>query len=186
MGKVIFQSMVSLNGFFEGDHKETDWHHVDEEFINYSEALLSGVDILLFGRITYELMLSYWPTPTALAQEPGVAAKMNSLPKIVFSTTMEQAGWNNTRVVKNNISKEIDDLKSQGKIMAIFGSSNLALTFIKERLIDEFRVVINPIALGGGTPLFNGIDKSLQLDLKKTATFRSGNIMLFYEPCNEK
>lgn len=187
MRKVIFQMMVSLDGFFEGPNGEIDWHNVDEEFNEYSADLLSSVDALLFGRVTYELMTSYWPTPSATSDDPIIANKMNSLPKIVFSKTLEKAEWENTRLVKENIGEEILNLKQQpGKDLAILGSSNLAATFIQLGLIDEYRIIVNPVVLGKGNPLFQGILDKLNLKLLKTKAFRSGNVLLCYQPAKKE
>lgn len=184
--KVIFQMMVTLDGFFEGPNREIDWHNVDQEFNDYAIDLLNHVDVLLFGRVTYELMASYWPTPSATTDDPIVADKMNSLSKIVFSKTLEKADWNNTRLVKENIPEEISKLKQslpgQDKDLAIFGSSDLALTFIQHNLIDEYRIIVNPIVLGKGKTLFKGLKDKLDLKLLKTKTFNSGNVLLYYVP----
>lgn len=175
--------MISLDGFFEGPNREIDWHNVDEEFNEYAIDLLDNVDVLLFGRVTYELMANYWPTLSATTDDPIVASKMNSLPKIVFSRTLEKADWNNTRLVKENIAEEVSKLKQQpGKDLAIFGSSDLALSFIKLSLIDEYRIIVNPLVLGEGKSLFKGISDKLTLKLLKTKTFNSGNVLLYYQP----
>lgn len=173
--------MVSVDGFFEGSDRDISWHNVDTEFNEYAIDLLNKVDTLLFGRITYELMESYWPNEYAIANDPIVAAKMNNLPKIVFSRSMMTSKWSNSRLIKENIAEEIRKLKQErGKDMAILGSSNLALTFIEHHLIDEYRIMINPIALGKGNTLFQGLRSKLNLKLLRTRTFKSGNIMLCY------
>ncbi len=183
MRKIILSNLVSLDGYFEGPNREIDCHNVDEEFNEYAIDFLNSVDTLLFGRVTYQLMASYWPTPTAIANDPIVAEKMNSLPKIVFSRTLEKVEWKNTRLVKEAIAEEISKLKQQpGKDSAIFGSSDLALTFIQHGLIDEYRIIVNPVVLGNGKPLFKGIKDRLNLKLLKTKVFRSGNVCLYYEP----
>lgn len=183
MRKLLFQMMVTLDGFFEGPNRGIDWHNVDDEFNEYAMDLLNNVDALLFGRVTYELMASYWPTASAVANDPIVAGKMNNLPKIVFSHTLERVEWNNTRLVKKNTADEISKLKRQpGKDLAIFGSSDLAVTLIPVDLIDEYRIIVNPVVLGNGKPLFKGIRSTLELKLLKTRTFRSGNVLLCYEP----
>jgi dihydrofolate reductase len=92
MRKVISQMMVTLDGFIEGPNQEIDWHIVDKEFNNYAIDLLNNVDALLFGRNTYELMARYWPTEQAITENPVVAQKMNSLSKIIFSTTLDKVG----------------------------------------------------------------------------------------------
>ena len=183
MRKVIFQMMVSLDGFFEGPNRELDWHPVDKEFNEYAIDLLNNVDVLLFGRITYEMMAKYWPSSEAILNDPKVAGKMNNLSKIVFSKTMGKAEWKNTRLVKDNIEKELIDLKNQaGKDMAILGSSNLALSLMRAGLIDEYRIIISPLVLGKGKSLFTGIHGKLNLKLLKSKTFKSGNLLLHYQP----
>lgn len=181
MRKVIIFNMVTLDGYFEGPNKEIDWHVVDEEFNEFAIEQLNSVDVLLFGRVTYELMAGYWPTPDATTNDPVVAGKMNSIPKIVFSKTLNKVEWQNTRLVKENFAEEIRKLKQQpGKDMIIFGSSDLAVTFIGQRLIDEYRIMVNPVILGNGKPLFKGLPQKLDLKLQKTRTFRSGNVLLYY------
>lgn len=182
MRRIIFQMMISVDGYFEGLNKEIDWHHVDEEFNDYAIDLLNSLDLLVFGRVTYDLMASYWPTPHAIQHDPVVAEKMNSLNKIVFSKTLSSAEWKNTRLVKENIVEEISNLKQQpGKDIAIFGSSDLCLTLIPANLIDHYRIIVNPVVLGSGKTLFKGIKDKLQLKLIKTRPFLSGNIMLYYQ-----
>ncbi len=183
MRKVIFAMLTSLDGFFEGPNREIDWHNVDKEFNEYAIDFLNSVDALLFGRVTYQLMASYWPTATAIENDPMVADKMNSLPKIVFSRTLDKVEWRNTRLVKENIAEEVSKLKQQpGKDLAIFGSSDLALTSIQHGLIDEYRIMVNPVVLGNGKSLFKGIRERLNLKLLKTQTFASGNVLLYYQP----
>ena len=183
MRKVILFLMVSLDGYFEGPNQEIDWHNVDAEFNEFALSQTNDVDTLLFGRVTYQLMASYWPTEAAKYDDPAVAERMNSLPKIVFSRTLDSVEWNNTRLIKDNVVEEITKLKQQpGKDIAIFGSSNLCVSLIKMGLIDEFRIMVNPIVLGDGHPLFNGLGGKLNLKLLKTKTFNSGNVLLYYQP----
>ncbi|MGA3245339.1 MAG: dihydrofolate reductase family protein [Bacteroidota bacterium] len=183
MRKVIFQMMVTLDGYFEGPNRDIGWHNVDAEFNDYAIDLLDNVDTLLFGRVTYQLMASYWPTPAALTNDPIVAEKMNTLSKIVFSKTLDSADWKNTRLVRENIAEEVTKLKrGPGKDMAIFGSSDLALTFIRHGLTDEYRIFVNPVVLGGGKPLFKGLDDKIRMKLIRTKTFGSGNVLLCYQP----
>ena len=106
MRKLFVFNLVTLDGYFEGPNREIDWHNVDAEFNEYAIDMLNSVDALIFGRVTYELMASYWPTPDVIKNDPIVAEKMNTLPKIVFSRTLEKVEWNNTRLVKANIEEE--------------------------------------------------------------------------------
>jgi dihydrofolate reductase len=183
MRKVLFQMLISLDGYFEGPDREIDWHNVDSEFNDYAINNLNNAGILLFGRITYELMAGYWPTEHATTDDPVVAGKMNSLPKIVFSKTRSSVEWNNTTLVKDNFLEEVLKLKQQqGKDMVIFGSSDLAVTFMEHDLIDEFQIFITPVILGKGKPLFSGIKDRYKLKLLSTRTFGSGNVLLCYQP----
>jgi dihydrofolate reductase len=183
MRKIILQTLITLDGYYEGPNKEIDWHNVDAEFNDFAIAFLNTIDTILFGRVTYQLMADYWPTADALKNDPVIAERMNNLSKIVFSKTMKNAEWNNTQVFKGNIPYEIKKLKQQsGKDIAIFASSELALTFIPHRLIDEFRILVNPVVLGCGKPLFKGLNERLKLKLLNTKTFNSGNVLLYYEP----
>jgi dihydrofolate reductase len=187
MRKVFLFMMVTLDGFFEGPNQEIDWHNVDEEFNEFAIHQLNDVDSLLFGRVTYQLMASYWPTQSAKENDPIVADKMNTVPKIVFSKTLDKAEWNNSRLVKENIAEEVSKLKQQqGRDLAIFGSSDLAASLLQMGFIDELRIMVNPVVLGNGKPLFKGIDEKLNLKLLKTKTFRSGNVLLYYQPINNE
>jgi len=187
MRKIIFQMMVSLDGYFEGPNKELDWHLVDDEFNDYASDLLSSVDTLLFGRVTYQLMASYWPTPTAKTNDPLIAEKMNNLPKIVFSKTLAKVEWNNTRLVKENAAEEISKLKREpGKDMAIFGSSDLTVSLMSSGLIDEYRIFVNPVVLGSGKALLKGLKDRLYLNLIRTRIFKSGLVLLCYKSGRRK
>jgi dihydrofolate reductase len=179
--------MMTLDGFFEGPAKwEIGWHNVDAEFNEFSIDQLNATDLLLFGRVTYEGMASYWPTPAAMEDDPEVADKMNSIAKIVFSRTLEKADWNNTRLIHSNTVEEVLKLKRlPGKDMAIFGSANLASTLIKQGLIDEYRIIVNPIVLGKGTALFGGISDQIKLKLVSARAFKSGNVLLRYRPVQD-
>lgn len=183
MRKVRFFMLISVDGYFEGPEKELNWHNVDEEFNEFAIDQLDSVDTLLFGKVTYEMMASYWSTPAAKSDDPIVAEKMNTIDKIVFSKTLSSAAWQNTRLIKGNFVDEITRLKQKpGKDLIIFGSSDLAVTFIENDLIDEYRIMINPVALGGGKPLFKGIPNKLNLKLINSKIFKSGNVLLYYTP----
>ncbi len=183
MRKVIFFMFTSLDGYFEGPERDINWHNVDDEFNEFAIQQTGEFGALLFGRVTYGLMASYWPTESAERDDPIVAGLMNSMPKFVFSKTLEKVEWNNTRLIKENIAEEVLKLKQQpGKDIGIFGSSDLAVTLMAHNLIDEHRIMVNPIVLGEGKPLFKGIKDKTSLKLIKTKTFRSGNILLYYEP----
>jgi dihydrofolate reductase len=183
MRKVFMFNLVSLDGYFEGPNRDISWHNVDAGFNEYAVDMLNSVDTLLFGRVTYDLMAGYWPTPDAIKNDPIVAEKMNSLPKIVFSRALDKVEWNNTRLVKDNIEEEIKKMKKlSGKDMVILGSGSIVSELASLGLIDEYRIMVNPVVLGQGTPLFKGIKDKLNLKLIKTKTFGNGNVLLYYEP----
>ncbi|MBS4539464.1 dihydrofolate reductase [Clostridium sp. D2Q-11] len=181
MRKIILQSMITVDGRFAGPKGDISWHNVDEEYNHYALNFLSSLDTLLFGRVTYELMQSYWPTTYAIENDPRIAKYMNSLSKIVFSKTLDKVTWNNTKLFSDILVEEITELKQlSGKDMAILGSSKLANAFIKYDLIDEFRIIVNPLVLGQGISLFQGLQSQLNLKLLKAEAFQSGNVLLQY------
>ena len=186
MRKLITFNMVTLDGFFEGPNGEIDWHNADnQEFNEFAIEQTSSFDTLLFGRKTYQMMASYWPTETAVNSDPIIADLMNRLSKIVFSRTLQTSEWNNTRLIRESAQKEIMNLKSQpGKDMAIFGSANLISTLME--VIDEHRVMVNPILLGRGKPLFKDSDNQVRLNLVSVRPFDSGNVLLSYQPVKEQ
>jgi dihydrofolate reductase len=178
MRKVIVSNLMSLDGFFEGPNHELDWFVVDEEFFAYARDMLRGVDTILFGRKTYQHMADYWPS--APAEE--IADQMNNLPKIVFSRTLESAEWQNSTLVKNDAVAEISKLKQlPGKDMVILGSASLASFLLQRGLIDEYRVILNPVLLGSGSPLFQDVKQRLRLKLSRTKLFGSGVVVLYYQ-----
>ena len=185
MRKLFAFNMVTLDGFFEGPNGEIDWHNADnEEFNEFAIEQTGEVDTLLFGRKTYQLMASYWPTETAINADPIVADLMNRLSKFVFSRTLESVEWNNTRLIHENAQNEIKELKTQqGKDMAIFGSANLISSIMD--VIDEHRVMVNPILLRRGEPLFKNTGDKIKLQLVNARRFNSGNVLLTYRPFEE-
>ncbi len=183
MRKLYLFNMISVDGLFEGQNKwELDWHKVDAEFQEFAIKQLNSTDILLFGRTTYEGMASYWSSPDAIKDDPIIAKKMNSIPKIVFSKILKKAEWINTKLINNNSAEEISKLKQQiGGDIGIFGSADLASNLINDHLIDEFRIIVSPVILAKGNPLFNKINKRINLQLSKTKIFGNGNVLLYYD-----
>ena len=160
---------------------------LDDEFIGEAIDLLNSVDTLLFGRVTYQMMAAYWPTPAGIEDDPIIAERMNNLPKIVFSPTLETVEWENSRLVKGNIAEEVEKLKGQaGKDMAIFGSSDLAVALAKFGLIDEYRIIVNPVVLGSGKTLLQGFNERLKLKLMEVKQFSSGTVLLCYQPLQKE
>ncbi|MCI0712102.1 MAG: dihydrofolate reductase family protein [Chloroflexi bacterium] len=178
MRKLVVFNLVTLDGYFAGPDGEIDWHDPDVGFDSFN-----AVDMIVFGRVTYELMSSYWPTPDAIADYPEVAERMNNLPKLVFSRTLESVEWNNSRLAMGDIGEEISDLKQQsGKDMVIFGSGSLVASLTRLGLIDKYQLIVHPVVLGRGKPHFPPLEDALNLRLLETRAFGSGNVLLRYEP----
>ena len=183
MRKLIAFEFISLNGFFEGAKGDISWHtHGAEENQFAAESLKSG-SILLFGRLTYQMMASYWPTPAAMKNNPTVARGMNNAEKIVFSRTLKRVEWKNTRLIRKNVAEEIRKLKkTRGKNMTILGSGSIVREFAEENLIDEYQIMVDPVILASGTPLFDGLKHTLKLKLMNRRMFKSGVLLLSYRP----
>ena len=174
--------MVSLDGFIEGPKRELDWHVWDEEMEKEAHQTLDSVDAMLLGRVAYQLFADYWPTA-----KDSIAPKLNQLPKIVFSKTLEKVEWNNSGLFRGNIAEEITNAKCQpGRDLILYGGADIATTFMRLGLIDEYRIIVNPVILGSGKPLFKNVKDGMNLKLLKTKTFKCGNVTLYYQPDNKK
>jgi dihydrofolate reductase len=184
MRRLIAFEAVSLDGFFTDAKGDMSWaHKQDPEWNAFAASNASGDGALLFGRVTYEMMASFWPTPAAMETMPAVAEGMNNMPKVVFSRTLEKASWKNTKLVKGDIVAEVRKMKKEsGPGMAILGSGTIVSQLAQAGLIDEFQIVVNPIVLGKGRTLFEGVKEKLALKLIKTRAFGNGNVVLYYEP----
>jgi dihydrofolate reductase len=183
MRKLSVFNLITLDGYLAGKDGDISWHNVDAAFQEYAQRNSNSGNTLLFGRVTYELMASYWPSQDALKNDPVVAQGMNSSTKIVFSRTLDKADWVNTRLVKNNMLGEVRNLKQQdGKDLTILGSGTIVAQLAQAGLIDEYQILLNPIVLGKGKTMFEGITDRLTLKLIETRTFSNGNVLLHYEP----
>ena len=189
MKRLIVSNLMSLDGFVAGPKGELDWfvHEgfmTGTEFGDHARKLISSVDAILLGRRTYEEFVSYWPTATD--NDPVITERMNHVPKIVFSETLEKVEWgqwNNVRLVRKDACGEVRRLKEEaGRDLVIYGSAGLVSSLMKEDLIDEFQIFIHPVVLGGGTPEFKGLDKRFRLKLVKVTPFNTGAVGLYYEP----
>ena len=180
MRKLFWQMNVTLDGFIEGPNREfhDTAEFADPDFDQYASEMLRSIDAVLLGRMTYQLFASYWPTATGPDAE-----RLNELPKIVFSRTLEQAQWNTSRLLKENAAEEVTRLKGQpGKDLALFGSARLAASLLRFGLIDEYRIFVTPVVLGRGTPMFKEVDSKINLTLVKMARWSSGIVALHYQP----
>ncbi len=178
-------NLVTLDGFFEGPKSwDLDWHEYvwGEELERLSLEQSESIGMLLFGRVTYEGMAGYWQT-----QKGEIADFMNEVSKVVFSRTLSKAEWNHTRLVRDRAEEEVIRLKKQpGKDLFIFGSANLSSTFTRAGLIDEYRLCVAPVVLGGGNPLFKPSPARLRLKLLEARPLKSGGVILRYQPDGQK
>jgi dihydrofolate reductase len=184
MRKLVVFNMLSLDGFFVDSKGEMSWAHKnDAEWNAFVNENASGNGVLVFGRITYELMASYWPTPMALQNSPVVAKGMNDMPKIVFSRTLDNASWSNTTLVKGDLAAEVRRMKKEpGPDMVILGSGSIVSQLAQQNLVDEYQFALSPIVLGKGRTMFEGVKEKLNLKLAKSRTFGNGTVFVCYQP----
>jgi dihydrofolate reductase len=183
MRKLISFMVITADGFTEGPEGEFDWPNVDEGFNEFAVSQIHDLGALLFGRVTYEGMASYWPTPQALEDDPVVTDLMNRVPKYVFSHTLSSADWANTTLVSGEAGPAVAKLKEEdGYDLAVLGSAKLTASLIEQGLVDELRVMVNPVLLGGGVSLYSAITQRISLTLLRTTVFPSGNVLLVYRP----
>lgn len=180
MRKLFSYVLISLDGYYAGPNGEFDWPNVDAEYVEFANQSDAYVDTLLFGRVGYEHMAAYWPNATG--PDPEIVEFMNSVKKVVVSTTLEKAEWNNTTLVGgDNLAETIRAMKQQpGKEIGLFGSVTLTASLLELGLVDELRVLVNPIILSEGRSLFSTLNQRVPLELWRTTTFRSGNVLLTY------
>jgi dihydrofolate reductase len=186
MRKLIVFNNISLDGYFTDASSDMSWAHEggdDPEFAAFTSENAKGGGVLVFGRITYDLMASFWPTPAAAAQMPVVAEQMNKLEKVVFSRTLDAASWMNTRLVKGDPVAEMRRIKEEaGPDMVIMGSGSIVAQFAQAGLIDGYQAVVCPIALGSGRTMFEGVTRPVRMRLTNSRTFRNGKIFASYDP----
>lgn len=186
MTRLIVFNSVSADGYFTDANGDMRWAYnekKDPEWDAFVESNASGGGTLLFGRITYEMMASYWPTPQAMEHYPVIAKGMNENRKTVFSRTLDSVAWNNTKLVKGDLTAEVRKMKSEpGKGIAVLGSGSIVSQLAKEGLVDEYQIVVTPVVLGEGRTMFHGFAGKLPLTLTRTRAFKNGNVLLCYEP----
>jgi dihydrofolate reductase len=181
MRKQIAAIKITLDGFC--DHTAGI---ADEETHEHYNDLLRNADTLIYGRITYQLMESYWPSvvknPTGDKPIDEFAVLIDNISKIVYSRTLKDVGWKNTELKKELIRAEILELKKQAGKPILAGSPSLIVALTQLGLIDEYQLCVHPVILGKGLPLFKNINDKIDLNLLKTKTFGCGAVLLYYEP----
>jgi dihydrofolate reductase len=192
MRKIISFMHLSLDGFVAGPNGEMDWIKVDEEIFDHVAKRIGEGDTALYGRITYEMMESYWPTagdkPNASKHDIEHSKWYKKVHKIVLSKTMKdenlpagQAGLANTTIISDNLSDRLNEIKQQsGKDILLFGSPTATHSLMQLNLIDGYWLFVNPIILGQGIPLFADIKDKIKLNLVTTRQFTSGVTELNY------
>lgn len=183
MASVTVFNSVSLDGYFTDGSGDMSWAHKnDPEWNDFTAGNAKGESVLLFGRKTYEMMAGFWPTPQAKQSFPEVAEGMNKQPKVVFSKTVDKATWNNTRLVKSDLAGEVRKMKRQpGPDIVILGSGTIVSQLTQEGLIDQYQVIVNPVVLGSGRTMFDGVTRKPNLKLINERRFKNGNVLLTYE-----
>ena len=183
MRKIILIMSVSLDGFFETVDRDISWHLVDDELLRHLNGQFRTMGAFMFGRVTHELMAGYWP---AADQDPDISPELaefariwREMPKFVFSRTLTQANWNTT-VIHDVVLEHVAELKSQPGGDITLSGANLASTFMRHGLIDEFRILVHPVVLGQGRPLFEAPDVRIDLRLEETRRFSNGVVLLHY------
>ena len=169
--------------FYEGPNGEFDWPVVDDEFNDFAIRQLDEADALCFGRVTYEHMAAHWPTDQAQANDPAITSRMNTKPKLVFSTALNHAGWSNTTIIAGEAVEQIETVKTApGGDLLVLGSAHLTAHFAAAGVLDELRIMVCPIAIGQGRSLFEDLKDRLALRLAHVRPFNSGNVLLTYRP----
>lgn len=187
MPKLSVFNSESLDGYFTGPNGDLSWAHSanadDAEWAAFVAENAKGEGMLLFGRVTYEMMIAYWPTPAAAKNDPVVADRMNRAKKLVFSRTLDSVSWQNTTLVKTDPVAKIRELKQgTGPDMVILGSGSIVSQLAKAHLIDEYQVAVLPVVLGAGRTMFEGMGERLALKRTKARPFNNGNVFVCYEP----
>ena len=176
---------VTLNGYFEGPNHDVSFFKGDDADDSFFKEQSAGGATLLFGHRTYEMMKQFWPTQEAKDQKPDMARYMNEMPKIVAARQAFEPGWKNVTVVSGDVPGAVSKLKAgDGERIVILGSNTLCVSLMPQRLIDEFLIMVNPMALPDGTPLFKGLEQRIDLRLLQSRKFESGNVLLTYGPAS--
>jgi dihydrofolate reductase len=185
MRRLAVFNHVSLDGFFTDARGDMSFAHnsrQDPEWDAFVEQNASESGTLVFGRVTYEMMAGFWPTPAAAQMMPAVADRMNAFPKIVFSRTLDKVTWKNATLVPGDAAIEMRRLKKEdGEPLTILGSGKLVASLARQGLVDDYHLVVNPVLLGAGRTMFEGIRDRQRLKLTGTRRFANGNVLLGYE-----
>lgn len=186
MRKIVVFNLISIDGFFAGEDGNIDWHMVDDEFNEFAVEHTKEFGAIIFGKTTYQLFADFWPSavndPKMSPEDREIAKTIDDVEKIVFSKSLQEVTWKNSKLFHDIDSEEVKKWKEgDGKPMAIFGSGEIVQQFANLGLIDEYRLLVNPLILGKGKPMFKDVEMQ-KLKLLNTRTFGNGNVLLTYEP----
>jgi dihydrofolate reductase len=174
---------LSLDGCYSDANGDMSWAHTqDPEQAEFTSQNARGGSGLLFGRITYDMMRSFWPSPQAAEMMPDVAASMNALPKFVASRSLKSADWSNTTVLGGDLISDVKKLKASGPDLTILGSGSIVAQLATAGLLESLDVMLVPVSLGGGKRLFDGMPRSLGWKREDVRQFSNGNVFLRYRP----
>jgi dihydrofolate reductase len=184
MPRLNMFNSISLDGYFTDSNNDMSWAHAggdSDEFQEFVAGNAKGESTLIFGRVTYEMMAAFWPTPTAAQSMPEVAAGMNKAKKYVFSRSLKKADWANTTVLNGDPAQEIAKLKrADGKGLTILGSGSIVKQLAAAGLIDDYQLMVCPVILGSGRTLFDGLPGQPTLKLANSRAFNNGKVFLHY------
>jgi dihydrofolate reductase len=183
MGNIVLMASISVDGYIEGPDREIDWHLVDDELHRHFNQLLAGMDAFLSGRVTWELMAGFWPTADQDPDSPEPMVEFARIwrdtPKVVYSRTLREAGWN-TQIVREVVPEEVRALKTRHPGDLVLGGADLAAAFLDRDLVDEYRIYVHPVRIGRGKPLLAPSDTRAELRLVESRAFGNGVVLLHY------
>lgn len=185
MKQIVMLNRVSLDGFFAGPNGEIDWF-IHDPAVDKAAHEFGGADTVLFGRVTYQMFEAHWPAvgrdPNAPKEARATAEELRQMTKVVFSKTMKGVTWENSRLAHNPVVEEVKQLRqAAGSALITFGSGTIVQQLANKGLIDDYFLVVTPVILGQGKPLFKDVQK-LNLKLVESRGFASGNVLLHYKP----
>lgn len=188
MRKVKLQMQMTINGYVGGPNGENDWMtwNPDDEFLEFIKSHFDSTDTLLLGRKLADGFIEHWEKTAVSNPEHPFAKKIVEIPKIVFTRTLDESPWNNTTLAKADLAEEIADLKKQnGKDIAVVGGAGFASSLIKQNLIDEYNLIVNPTAIGSGMTIFNLLDRIQKFTPVSAKLYSGGKTVLSYNPQND-
>jgi dihydrofolate reductase len=188
MRKVKLQMQMTINGYVGGLNGENNWMtwNPDDEFVEFLKSLLDTSDTLLLGRKTADGVIKHWENEADKNPAHPFAKKIADISKVVFTKTLDKSIWNNTTLAKGNLAEEIADLKKQnGKDIIVFGGAGFVSSLIKEGLIDEYHLIVNPTAISNGMTIFDSLDKMQKFTPIRAQLYSGGKTVLSYKPKND-